>query len=148
MLTRSELEVLRHQLDLLPARIASLISRSVPRNKVANNDGYPSPNLYRAQTLYDTFDDIEVSALSVPKRSLLYAQLLRRAGINADLVVNDKGELFVIFGSGVSLDNAKRIAANQQLIYKKPGADTVWIRIQIQSSHRNFTTAWYKGNRR
>ena len=62
--------------------------------------------------------------------------------------MNSKGELFVIFDSGVLTDERIQITANQQLIHKKPGADTVWISIQIPPIRQNFTTAWYTAGRK
>ena len=155
-LTRMELEALRHQVDSLPAEIASFIPRGVPRDNAANDDAYPNSNLYYARTLYDALSKIEAKIPNVPNHSLLYAQLLRRAGISVDLVVNEVGKLFVIFDSSVPLGNAKQISANQELIYKKPGTDTVWISIHVngqsdrdkraRETRQNFTIAWYKAS--
>ena len=148
-LMRSELEALRRQLDSLPDEIASLISRSLLQDNRAKEDSYPSTNLSHALTLYyNTLGDIETRTTITSNRSLLYAQLLRWIEIDADLIVNSKGELFVIFDSGVPIEGSKQIAANQQLIHRKPGADTVWISIQIPPIRQNFTTAWYTAGRK
>ena len=145
----SELEVLRRELDSLPDEIVSLISRSLLQNNRAKEDSYPSSNLSRALTLYyDTLQNIEAKTTVTLNRSLVYAQLLRRIEIDADLIVNSKGELFVIFDSGVPIEGSKQIATNQQLIHEKPGADTVWISIQISPIRQNFTTAWYTAGRK
>ena len=77
---------------------------------------------------------------------LLYAQLLRHAGLSVDFDANEAGQLFVVFDSDISSDDAKQIAVNEQLIYKRQGEDTVWISVRIQSSQQNFTTAWYQGS--
>ena len=147
-LMRSELEALRHQLDSLPDEIESLISRSLLQDNRAKEDSYPSTNLSHALTLYNTLGDIKARTTITSNRSLLYAQLLRQIEIDADLIVNSKGELFVIFDSGVLTDERIQITANQQLIHKKPGADTVWISIQIPPIRQNFTTAWYTAGRK
>lgn len=148
-LMTSELESLRRELDSLPDEIESLISRSLPQNNRAKEDSYPSGNLSRALTLYyDTLPKIEAKTKISTNRTLLYAQLLRRVAIDADLLADAKGELFVIFDSGVPIDGRKQIAANQQLIHKKPGADTVWISVQISPIRQNFTTAWYTAGRK
>ena len=148
-LMRSELVALRRELDSLPDEIASLISEDLLHDNRANEDAYPSTNLFRALTLYyDTLGDIKARTTVTSNRSLVYAQLLRRIEIDADLIVNSKGELFVIFDSGVPIEGSKQIAANQQLIHEKPGADTVWISIQISPIRQNFTTAWYTAGRK
>ena len=148
-LMKSELEALRRELDSLPDEIASLISRSLLQNNRAKEDSYPCGNLSRALTLYhDTLPNIEAKTTITSNRTLLYAQLLRRIAIDADLIVNSEGELFVIFDSGVPIDGSKQIAANQQLIHKKPQADTVWISVQISPIRQNFTTAWYTAGRK
>ena len=148
-LMTSELEALRRELDSLPDEFASLISRSLLQNSRGKEDSYPSTNLSRAFTLYyDTLPNIEAKTSITSNRTLLYAQLLRRITIDTDLIVNSKGELFVIFDSGVPIDESKQIAANQQLIHKKPGADTVWISVQISPIRQNFTTAWYTAGRK
>ena len=148
-LMRSELDALRRDLDSLPDEIASLISRNLLQNNRAKEDSYPSSNLSRGLTLYhDILLNTEAKTTVTLNRSLLYAQLLRRIAIDADLIVNSKGELFVIFDSGVPIEGSKQIAANQQLIHKKPGADTVWISVQFSPIRQNFTTAWYAAGRK
>lgn len=143
-LMRSELEALRRKLDSLPEEIAPYIPRSLMQDSQARKDAYPSTNLSRALTLYrDTLKEIEARTEVPSNRSLLYAQLLHRIDIDADLILNGRGELFVIFNSGVPIEGSKQIAANQQLIHKKPGADSVWISIQVSPIRQNFTTAWY-----
>ena len=143
--SQSELETLRHKINLLPNEIASLVApilvSSVREN--AADLAYPVPNLDLAQKIYGVLNTIEAE---VSLRSLLYAQLLHHVGVNVDLDVDEKGQLLVVFDSEVLSNNAKQIAANQQLIHKRQGADTVWISVQIQSSQQNFTTAWYQGS--
>ena len=143
--SQSELEVLRRKIDLLPDQIASLISSPLisPVRENVEDPVYPAPNLDLARKIYGILNTIEVE-LSL--RPLLYAQLLHHVGLNVDLDVNEEGQLFVVFDSEVLSNNAKQLAANQQLIHKKQGEDTVWIAVQIQSSHQNFTTAWYQGS--
>ena len=144
-----ELDELRRQLDSLPAEIVSWIPQLPSRETSA----YPVPNLYHAQVLYVALNDLEAKSPTVTNRSLgrslalplLYAQLLRRLKIDADLVTNEQDELCVIFDSGVSLDKAKWIAANHQLIHKKQDSDTIWISIHVQPAKHNFTMAWYNG---
>ena len=104
---------------------------------------YPAPNLDLARKIYGILNTIEAE---VSLRPLLYAQLLHHVDLNVDLDVNEEGQLFVVFDSEVLSNNAKQIAANQQLIHKRQGEDTVWIAVQIQSSQQNFTTAWYQGS--
>ena len=143
--SQSELETLRHKIDLLPAEIASLVSPilvSFVRENV-EDPAYPAPNLDLARKIYGILNRIEVG---VSLRPLLYAQLLHHVGLNVDLDINEEGQLFVVFDSEVLSDNAKQIAANQQLIHKRQGEDTVWIAVQLQSSQHNFTTAWYQGS--
>ena len=145
-ISESELENLRHKINLLPDEIASLVSSFLvtPVRDIGKDSAYPAPNFDLARKLYDILNTIE----SEPSlRPLLYAQLLYYAGVNVDLDVNENGELFVIFDSDISFDYAKQIAANQQLIHKKQGTDTVWISVQIQSYQQNFTTAWYHGSK-
>ena len=143
--SQSELKTLRHKIDLLPGEIASLVSpvlfNSVRGN--AQDPVYPAPNLDLARKIYGILNKIEVE---VSRRPLLYAQLLHHAGLNVDLDVNEERQLFVVFDSEVLSNNAKQIAANQQLIHERQGEDTVWIAVQIQSSQQNFTTAWYQGS--
>lgn len=143
--SQSELETLRHKIDLLPDEIVSLVSPLLinPVGENVENPAYPAPNLGLARKIYGILNAIEVE---VSLRPLLYAQLLRHAGLDVDLDANQKGQLFVIFDSEVLSSNAKQIAANQQLIHEKNGEDTVWIAVQIQSSRQNFTTAWYQGS--
>ena len=143
--SQSELETLRHKIDLLPDEIVSSVSPlliSAVRENV-EDPAYPAPNLDLARKTYGILNTIEVE---VSLRPLLYAQLLHYVGLNVDLDVDEKGQLFVIFDSEVLSNNAKQIAANQQLIRKRQGEDTVWIAVQIQSSQQNFTTAWYQGS--
>lgn len=143
--SQSELEALRRKIDLLPDEIVSLGSpllvSSVREN--VEDPAYPAPNLDLARKIYGMLNKIEVK---VSRRPLLYAQLLRHAGLNVDLDVNEEGRLFVVFNSEVHSNNAKQIAANQQLIHERQGEDTVWIAVQIQPSQQNFTTAWYQGS--
>ncbi len=143
--SQSELEALRRKIDLLPDEIVSLGSpllvSSVREN--VEDPAYPAPNLDLARKIYGMLNKIEVK---VSRRPLLYAQLLRHAGLNVDLDVNEEGRLFVVFNSEVRSNNAKQIAANQQLIHERQGEDTVWIAVQIQPSQQNFTTAWYQGS--
>ena len=143
--SQSKLETLRHKIDRLPDEIASLVSpvllNSVQEN--AEDPVYPAPNLDLARKIYGILNKIEVE---VSRRPLLYAQLLHHAGLKVDLDVNEEERLVVVFDSEVLSNNAKQIAANQQLIHKRLGKDTVWIAVQIQSSQQNFTTAWYQGS--
>ena len=143
--SQSELEILRQKIDLLPDEIASLTSPLVISSvrEDVEDPAYPAPNLDLARKIYGILNKIEVKRSIRP---VLYAQLLHHAGLNADLDVNEEGQLFVIFDSEVLSDNAKQIAANQQLIHKRQGEDTIWIAVQIQSSQQNFTTAWYQGS--
>ena len=144
-ISQSELENLRHKIDLLPDEIASAVSSLlvIPVQENAENPSYPAPNLDLARKFHGILNTIEADASLHP---LLYAQLLRHAGLNVDLDANEKGQLFVVFDSDIPSNNAKQIAANEQLIYKRQGEDTVWISVQIQSSQQNFTTAWYQGS--
>lgn len=147
-LMRGELEALRRELDSLPEEFVSFISQNLLPDNHAREDAYPSTNLSGALTLYrDTLSEIEAKTEAASNRSLLYAQLLRQIEIDADLVVNSKGDLFVVFDSGVPINGSKQITANHQLIHKKSGADTVWIPLQITPRRQNFTTAWYTAGR-
>lgn len=142
--SQSELETLRHKIDLLPDQFMSLVSpflSSAGENVEA--PAYPAPNLGLARKIYGVLNAIDVE---VSPRPLLYAQLLHHVGLDVDLDVNKKGQLFVIFDSEVLSNDAKQIAANQQLIHKRQGADTIWIAVEVQSSQQNFTTAWYQGS--
>lgn len=141
----SELETLRHKIDLLPDEIVALVSPLLisPVEENLEDLTYPAPNLDLARKIYGIFNAIEVER---SLRPLLYAQLLHHVGLNVDLDVNEKGQLFVVFDSAVRFNNAKQIAANQQLVHKRQGDDTIWIAVQIQSSEQNFTTAWYQGS--
>ena len=143
--SQSELETLRHKIDLLPDEFVSLISPllSSPAGENVEAPAYPAPNLGLARKIYSVLNAIDVE---ISPRPLLYAQLLHHAGLNVDLDVNEKGQLFVIFDSEVLSNDAKQIAANQQLIHKRQGADTIWIAVEVQSSQQNFTTAWYQGS--
>ena len=143
--SQSELESLRHKIDLLPDEVASLVASFLvtPAREDAEDTAYPAPNLGLARTLYGILNTIEAGP---SLRPLLYAQLLYYAGLNVDFALNEEGKLFVIFDSAILSDNAKQIAANQQLIYKQEGEDTVWLSVQIQSPQQNFTTAWYQGS--
>ena len=143
--SQSELETLRHKIDLLPDEIVSLVSPrliSSVQEKV-EDPAYPAPNLGLARKIYGILNKIETE---VSLRPLLYAQLLHHAGLNVDLDVDENGQLLVVFDSEVISNNAKQIAANQQLIHKRHGENTVWIAVQIQSSQQNFTTVWYQGS--
>lgn len=143
--SQNELETLRHKIDLLPDEIVSSVSPlliSAVRENV-EDPAYPAPNLDLARKTYGILNTIEAE---VSLRPLLYAQLLYYVGLNVDLDVDEKGQLFIIFDSEVLSNNAKQIAANQQLIHKRQGEDTVWIAVQIQPSQQNFTTAWYQGS--
>ncbi|MDE0185918.1 MAG: hypothetical protein OXP71_10805 [Candidatus Poribacteria bacterium] len=147
-LMRGELEALRRELDSLPEEFVPFISRSLLPDNHATTDAYPSTNLSSALTLYrDTLREIEAKTEAASNRSLLYAQLLGRIEIGADLVVNGKGDLFVVFDSGVPVNGSKQITANHQLIHHKSGTDTVWIPLQITPRRHNFTTAWYTAGR-
>ena len=143
--SQNELETLRHKIDLLPDEIASSVSplliSSVREN--VEDPVYPAPNLDLARKIYGMLNKIEADG---SLRPLLYAQLIHHAGLNVDLDVNEEGQLFVVFDSEILSNNAKQIAANQQLIHKRQGEDTVWIAVQVQSSQQNFTTAWYQGS--
>ena len=143
--SQSELETLRHKIDLLPDEIASLASPILVSSVQENleDPAYPAPNLDLARKIYGILNTIEAE---VSVRPLLYAQLLYHAGLNVDLDVNEEGQLFVVFDSEVLSNNAKHITVNQQLIRKRQGEDTVWIAVRIQSSQQNFTTAWYQGS--
>jgi hypothetical protein len=143
--SQNELETLRHKIDLLPDEIVSSVSPlliSAVRENV-EDPAYPAPNLDLARKTYGILNTIEAE---VSLRPLLYAQLLHYVGLNVDLDVDEKGQLFIIFDSEVLSNNAKQIAANQQLIHKRQGENTVWIAVQIQPSQQNFTTAWYQGS--
>ncbi len=143
--SQNELETLRHKIDLLPDEIVSSVSPlliSAVRENV-EDPAYPAPNLDLARKTYGILNTIEAE---VSLRPLLYAQLLHYVGLNVDLDADEKGQLFVIFDSEVLSNNAKQIAANQQLIHKRQGENTVWIAVQIQPSQQNFTTAWYQGS--
>ena len=144
-ISQSELEHLRHKIELLPDEIASSIASLLvtPVRENAENPSYPAPNLDLARKLYGILNRIEMDTSLHP---LLYAQLLHHAGLNVDFDVNEEGQLFVVFDSDLPSDNAKQIAVNEQLIYKRQGEDTVWISVQIQLSQQNFTTAWYQGS--
>ena len=144
-ISQSELENLRHKIELLPDEIASSIASLLvtPAGENTENPSYPTPNLGLARKLYGMLNSIEADTSLQP---LLYAQLLHHAGLNVDLDVNEEGQLFVVFDSDLPTDNAKQIAANEQLIYQRQGEDTVWISVRIQSSHQNFTIAWYQGS--
>lgn len=143
--SQSELETLRHKIDLLPDEFVALVSPLLvsPAGENVEDPAYPAPNLGLARKIYSVLNAIDVD---VSLRSLLYAQLLHHAGLNVDLDINEKGQLFVIFDSEVLSNDAKQIAANQQLIHKRQGADTIWIAVEVQSSQQNFTTAWYQGS--
>ena len=144
-ISQSELEILRQKIDLLSDEIALMVSPVLVSSIRENMDDpvYPAPNLDLARKIYGILNAIEVEG---SLRPLLYAQLLHHVGLNVDLDVNEEGQLFVVFDSEVLSNNAKQIAANQQLLHKKQGEDTVWIAVQIQSSQQNFTTAWYQGS--
>ena len=149
--SQSELEILRQKIDLLPDEIASLAAPLLVSSvrEDMEDPAYPAPNLDLARKIYGILNKIESvprPGVAVSLRPMLYAQLLHHAGLNVDLDVNEEGQLFVVFDSEVPSDNAKQIAANQQLIHKRQGEDTVWIAVQIQSSQQNFTTAWYQGS--
>lgn len=144
-ISQSELENLRHKIELLPDEIASSITSLLvtPARENAEKPSYPTPNLGLARKLYGMLNIIEADASLQP---LLYAQLLHYAGLNVDFDANEEGQLFVVFDSDLPSDNAKQIAVNEQLIYKRQGEDTIWISVRIQSSQQNFTTAWYQGS--
>ena len=153
--TQYELEELRRQLDALPGEIVQLIPQLEiglePAATKADNrrgDRYPYPNLHQAQMLYLALSKLDAENLVAHNPVLLYAQLLRHSEIGADLVVNNSRDLLIVFNSGVPLDSAKRVAANQELIQKKDDANTVWISIQAQPRRQNFTTAWYEGSKK
>lgn len=144
-ISQSELENLRDKIDLLPDEIASSVASLlvIPARENAENLLYPAPNLDLARRLYDILNKLETEVSLQP---LLYAQLLHYAGLNVDFDANEEGQLFVVFDSDIPSDNAKQIAVNEQLIYKRQGEDTIWISVRIQSSQQNFTTAWYQGS--
>ena len=144
-ISQSELENLRNKIDLLPDEIASSVVSLlvIPARENAENLLYPAPNLDLARKLYGILNKLETE---VSLQSLLYAQLLHYAGLNVDFDANEEGQLFVVFDSDIPSDNAKQIAVNEQLIYKRQGEDTIWISVRIQSSQQNFTTAWYQGS--
>ena len=144
-INRSELKNLRHKIDRLPDEIASLVSAFLvtPIREHLETPVYPAPNLDLAQKIYDILSTIEAET---SLRPLLYAQLLHHAGLNVDLDISEEGQLLVIFDSGISSNSPKQIAANQQLIHRREGEDTVWISVQAQSARQNFTTAWYQGS--
>ena len=149
--SQSELEILRHKIALLPDEVGSSISPLLvnPVGGDVEDLAYPAPNLDLARKIYgilNTIESIRRPGMEVSLRPLLYAQLLHHVGLNVDLDVNEEGQLFVVFDSEVRSNNAKQIAANQQLLHKRQGEDTVWIAVQIQSSPQNFTTAWYQGS--
>ncbi len=147
-ITQSELNELRHQLDALPDEIVIDLPRLSSRNN-ASSEAYPYPTLERARALYEALETGQVKAVkSKPcSHSLLYTQLLRHFKIDADLIINEKGELLTIFDSKVPRTRSKWIAANQKLIHEKQGKDTVWMPIQVQPQIQNFTVAWYQGSR-
>lgn len=140
-ISQRELENLRIQLDSPPSSIPPSFAFPIAENTADSR--YPGPNLDLARKLYRMLNTIEAET---PLRPLLYAQLLRHAGLNADLDINEKGELLVVFDSDISSDHAKQIAANQQLIHKRQEKDAVWISVRIQSPQQNFTMAWYEGS--
>lgn len=144
-INRSELANLRQKIGLLPDEVASLVSSFLvtPVREHVEAPVYPTPNLDLAQKIYDILSTIEAGT---SLRPLLYAQLLHHAGLDVDLDINKEGQLLVIFDSGISSNSAKQIAANQQLIHKREGKDTVWISVQAQSARQNFTTGWYQGS--
>lgn len=143
--SQSELETLRHKIDLLPDESASLVSPLLTSSVRENveDPAYPTPNLDLARKLYGILNMVETDTSLHP---LLYAQLLHHAGLSVDFDTNEEGQLFVVFDSDIPSDDAKQIAVNDELIYKRQGEDTVWISVRIQSSQQNFTTAWYQGS--
>ena len=147
-ITQSELNELRHQLDALPDEIVIDIPQLSSRNN-ASSEAYPYPTLERARALYEALETGQVKAAKLKpcSHSLLYTQLLRHFKIDADLIINEKGELLTIFDSKVPRTRAKWITANQRLIHEKQGKDTVWMPIQVQPQIQNFTIAWYQGSR-
>ena len=146
-ITQSELKELRYQLDALPDEIVIDISQLSFRNS-ASSEAYPYPTLERAKALYEALetDQVKTAKLKPCSHSLLYTQLLRHFKIDADLIINEKGELLTIFDSKVPRTQAKWIAANQKLIHEKQGKDTLWMPIQVQPQIQNFTVAWYQGS--
>ena len=149
--SQSELEILRQKIDLLSDEIALMVSPVLVSSVRENMEvpAYPAPNLDLARKIYgilNTIESVPRPGVKVSLRPLLYAQLLHHVGLNVDLDINEEGQLFVVFDSEVLSNNAKQIAANQQLLHKRQGEDTVWIAVQIQSFQQNFTTAWYQGS--
>jgi hypothetical protein len=145
--TPEELARLRRQLDALPQHVVSSVPSSFlsPVSEHMVGPSYPAPRFDRARRLYGELFNIEMRA-SNPPLPLLYAQMLRRARISVDLDVDANGELIVVFDSGISTDNARQMTANQQLIYKTNGAETVWIPVRVTSVRQTFTAAWYHGS--
>ncbi|MDE0297381.1 MAG: hypothetical protein OXN17_01965 [Candidatus Poribacteria bacterium] len=148
-----ELAALRMELDALPEEIARLIPEleayvEFPANEKDNQAElrYPYPMLNRAQRLYESVSRLVAGDLAHHNPALLYGQVLRRSGIEADLVVDNTGTLLCVFDSGIPLESAKRVAANRALIQEKGQTDTVWISVDAQPHKQNFTTAWYEGS--
>jgi len=115
-------------------------------------DVYPGRNILIAQRL---FSNIPKAAKSLQPQTLtdsgvrvliLYGQLLKSVGVEADLCANSNGEPFLIFSSGVK--QSKQITANRKLIYsnKKEQPDYCWI--PVSDTKGDFTRVWYKGSRR
>ena len=152
--SNDELKALRMELDALPDEIARLIPeletpRNLPERETGNQEEvrYPYPTLNLAWRLYNSLGELQARVSVDYNPALLYVQLLRRNGIEADLVLSDSGKLLGAFNSGIPLALAKRVAANRALIHEQAKADTIWIFVDAQPRKQNFTTAWYKGSK-
>ncbi|MDE0040816.1 MAG: hypothetical protein OXT74_02165 [Candidatus Poribacteria bacterium] len=148
-----ELAALRMELDALPEEIARLIPEleahvEIPAKERGDQAElrYPYPMLNLAQNLYESVSRLIAGNLTHHNPTLLYGQVLRRSGIEADLVVDNTGKLLCVFDSGIPLASTKRVAANRALIQEKGQTDTVWISVDVQPHKQNFTTAWYEGS--
>lgn len=146
--SNDELNALRLKLDALPDEIAPLIpeleTRPIPPQKETR---YPYPTLDLARRLYNSLGELDASVTIDHDPTLLYVQLLRRSGIEADLVLSNSGKLLGAFNSGIPLAMAKSVAANRDLIQEQAQADTIRILVDAQPHKHNFTTAWYEGSK-
>ena len=153
VVSNDELNALRMALDALPDEIARLIPElevpaNLPERETSNQKEkrYPYLTLDLARGLYNSLGELEASVLTDHDPTLLYVQLLRRSGIEADLVLSNNGKLLGAFNSGIPLALAKTVAANRALIHEQAQADTIWILVDAQPRKQNFTTAWYEGS--
>jgi len=133
---------------------------------------YPGKNILQAQYLFETLrKEIQKSALesetqnsaldqllasintNIPLSAgnrtalefmILYGQMLRSTGIEADFITNAKNELFLLFESGRNKDEIGQITANRSLVY--PAEKNLWIPISVSDVNNNFTHAWYNGS--